>query len=64
MSGRRLVLGGFSQGAMLAMDVALHTERALAGLVLMSVTSSMRQILIGFVLLAAVWFDSVTIKSR
>jgi phospholipase/carboxylesterase len=34
----KLVLGGFSQGAMLSLDVALHTERALAGLVLLSGT--------------------------
>lgn len=34
----RVVLGGFSQGAMLATDVALHTERAFAGLVLLSGT--------------------------
>ena len=34
----RVVLGGFSQGAMLSLDVALHAERALAGLVLMSGT--------------------------
>ena len=33
-----LVLGGFSQGAMLACDVALHTPRPLAGLVLLSGT--------------------------
>ena len=33
-----LVLGGFSQGAMLSLDVALHTDRAIAGLVLMSGT--------------------------
>jgi phospholipase/carboxylesterase len=32
----RLVLGGFSQGAMLTMDVALRTERKIAGLVLLS----------------------------
>jgi phospholipase/carboxylesterase len=32
----RLVLGGFSQGAMLSMDVALRTERKLSGLVLLS----------------------------
>lgn len=32
----KLVLGGFSQGAMLALDVALRTERPLAGLLLMS----------------------------
>lgn len=34
----RLVLGGFSQGAMLATDVALRTERALEGLVVLSGT--------------------------
>jgi phospholipase/carboxylesterase len=34
----KIVLGGFSQGAMLALDVALHSSAALAGLVLMSVT--------------------------
>ena len=34
----RIVIGGFSQGAMLACDVALRTERALAGLVLLSGT--------------------------
>lgn len=33
-----LVLGGFSQGAMLACDAALHTARPLAGLVLLSGT--------------------------
>jgi phospholipase/carboxylesterase len=32
----RVVLGGFSQGAMLATDVALRAERAPAGLVIMS----------------------------
>src|SRR5262249_48023715 len=36
--GGPLVLGGFSQGAMLACDVALHTERPLCGLVLLSAT--------------------------
>ena len=36
--GARLVLGGFSQGAMLALDVALHRERPPAGLILMSGT--------------------------
>ncbi|HZS36388.1 MAG TPA: dienelactone hydrolase family protein [Polyangia bacterium] len=36
--GRRLVLGGFSQGAMLALDVALHRAAPLAGLVLLSST--------------------------
>jgi phospholipase/carboxylesterase len=34
----KLVLGGFSQGAMLALDVALHTPRQLAGLILLSTT--------------------------
>lgn len=34
----QIILGGFSQGAMLALDVALHTDRALSGLVLMSAT--------------------------
>lgn len=34
----RLVLGGFSQGAMLALDVALRGDRELAGLVLLSGT--------------------------
>lgn len=34
----RTVIGGFSQGAMLACDVALRTDRPLAGLVLLSGT--------------------------
>ncbi|NKB82053.1 MAG: alpha/beta fold hydrolase [Nitrospirales bacterium] len=34
----QLVLGGFSQGAMLACDVALHAPSPLAGLVLLSAT--------------------------
>jgi phospholipase/carboxylesterase len=34
----KLVLGGFSQGAMLACDVALRTERPLAALVMLSGT--------------------------
>jgi phospholipase/carboxylesterase len=34
----KIVLGGFSQGAMLSLDVALRSSRALAGLVLMSGT--------------------------
>jgi phospholipase/carboxylesterase len=34
----RVVLGGFSQGAMLALDLALHTDIPLAGVVLMSGT--------------------------
>ena len=35
---KTIVLGGFSQGAMLACDVALHTTRPLAGLILLSGT--------------------------
>jgi phospholipase/carboxylesterase len=38
LPARKLVLGGFSQGAMLALDVALHSERAVDGLLLMSGT--------------------------
>jgi phospholipase/carboxylesterase len=38
VSGERLVLGGFSQGAMLSCDIALRSERKLAGLVLLSTT--------------------------
>ncbi|MSP60975.1 MAG: esterase [Myxococcales bacterium] len=38
MAPPKLILGGFSQGAMLACDVALHSDRPLAGLVLMSGT--------------------------
>jgi phospholipase/carboxylesterase len=34
--GERVALGGFSQGAMLACDVALRSRRALGGLMLMS----------------------------
>jgi phospholipase/carboxylesterase len=34
----RIVLGGFSQGSMLATDVALHTDRPFAGLVVLSGT--------------------------
>lgn len=34
----KLILGGFSQGAMLSLDVALHTERPLGALLLMSGT--------------------------
>jgi phospholipase/carboxylesterase len=33
-----IILGGFSQGSMLALDVALHRAAPLAGLVLMSTT--------------------------
>jgi phospholipase/carboxylesterase len=36
--GEELVLGGFSQGAMLACDVALKSQRKLAGLVVLSGT--------------------------
>lgn len=36
--GDKLVLGGFSQGSMLACDIAMQTDRPLAGLVLLSST--------------------------
>jgi phospholipase/carboxylesterase len=39
----KLILGGFSQGSMLALDVALRTDRPLAGLGLMSSTLLCRQ---------------------
>jgi phospholipase/carboxylesterase len=42
--GDQIVLGGFSQGAMLSCDVALRTDRALAGLGLLSATLLCRQI--------------------
>jgi phospholipase/carboxylesterase len=42
--GEQLVLGGFSQGAMLACDVALTTDRKLAGLVLLSTTLLCRDV--------------------
>lgn len=38
IAGSRVVLGGFSQGAMLSCDVALRSDRPLAGLVLLSGT--------------------------
>lgn len=38
IESNQLVLGGFSQGAMLSLDVALHREVAPAGLILMSGT--------------------------
>jgi phospholipase/carboxylesterase len=38
VAGERLVLGGFSQGAMVSCDVALTSERPLAGLALLSGT--------------------------
>lgn len=38
MTREKLLLGGFSQGAMLACDVALRTEQPLGGLALMSST--------------------------
>jgi phospholipase/carboxylesterase len=37
-SSMPMILGGFSQGAMLALDTALHVERELAGVVLLSST--------------------------
>lgn len=42
-SSDRIVLGGFSQGAIVACDVALHDVRPLAGLVLMSGTLMAQQ---------------------
>ncbi|MFW6052128.1 MAG: alpha/beta hydrolase [Myxococcota bacterium] len=38
VGSERVVLGGFSQGSMLALDVALHDDRPLGGLVLLSST--------------------------
>ena len=38
LSPPKIVLGGFSQGAMVALDTALHSSRPLAGLVLLSGT--------------------------
>jgi phospholipase/carboxylesterase len=38
IDAERLVIGGFSQGAMLATDVALHSTRPLSGLALLSGT--------------------------
>ncbi len=38
IDAERLVIGGFSQGAMLALDAALHSSRPLAGVVLLSGT--------------------------
>ena len=38
IDSRRVILGGFSQGAMLALDVALHDPRSLRGLALLSGT--------------------------
>ncbi len=44
VAGSRIALGGFSQGAMLACDVALRSERPLAGMVLLSGTFLCRSI--------------------
>jgi phospholipase/carboxylesterase len=38
VAGSRIVLGGFSQGAMLSLDLALTSDRTLAGLILFSGT--------------------------
>ncbi|HEY8076546.1 MAG TPA: dienelactone hydrolase family protein [Labilithrix sp.] len=38
LDAEKLFVGGFSQGAMLSLDVALHTTRPLAGVVLLSGT--------------------------
>ncbi len=63
------VIGGASlnggRGSILGGIIGAFVIQSLdTGLVLLSVTASQRQILIGFVLLAAVWFDSFAIKSR
>jgi phospholipase/carboxylesterase len=42
--GDQIVLGGFSQGAMLSCDVAMRTDRPLAGLALLSATLLCRQV--------------------
>lgn len=42
VAGSRMVLGGFSQGSMLALDLAMRSDRPLAGLVLMSSTFQCR----------------------
>jgi phospholipase/carboxylesterase len=47
VSDERVVLGGFSQGAMLSCDVALRTERAFAGLLLLSGTLLAEQLWTG-----------------
>jgi len=44
VSGDRIVLGGFSQGAMVSCDVALRSDRPLAGLALLSTTFLCRQV--------------------
>lgn len=44
VAGSRIALGGFSQGAMLACDVALRSDRPLAGLVILSGTFLCRSI--------------------
>ncbi len=44
VAGSRIVLGGFSQGAMLACDTALRSDRPLGGLVLLSGTFLCRSI--------------------
>ena len=54
--GRGSILGGIL-GAFVIQSLD-------TGMVLVGVTSSMRQILIGFVLLGAVWFDRVAAQRR
>lgn len=44
VAGSRIVLGGFSQGAMLACDVALRSDRPLGGLMILSGTFLCRSI--------------------
>ena len=50
--GARVVLGGFSQGSMLALDVTLRTKRPLAGVVVMS----------GTLIAAAEWLPLMTAR--
>ncbi len=54
LENNQLVLGGFSQGAMLALDVALHREVAPAGLVLLS----------GTLLAQAIWEARMTMLAH
>ena len=52
IAGSRIALGGFSQGAMLACDVALRSDRPLAGLVVLS----------GTFLCRSIWLERMTAR--
>ena len=52
VAGSRIALGGFSQGAMLACDVALRSDRPLAGLVVLS----------GTFLCRSIWLERMTTR--